>query len=277
MTTRICRALTFALCLGVLPGSLLAARGQETGQKNTVEQTSTEKGAAEKGTLETNDAGVVSSQRREAQKVVKVFYLPNLSSPTELGDVVNMLRNALELRNVFPISDNHTIIVKGTEEQITQAEKLIADTDNAQKKTEGQYRIEFKINELDDQKKLSSRSYVLLVGRHNRGMLRNGSRIQVTENEKGPQYVEVGDSIDCRVESETESTVDLSLTLEISGFGLNTPKDAISRSAAITQQKMDTSSTLELNKPTIVSTFTDPATRHTVQIEVTATRRPGRE
>src|SRR5205085_10486080 len=59
------------------------------------------------------------------------FYLANLSQPTELQDVVNALRQILEISRIQPLPSQGALVVRGTPDQIALAEKLVGDLDKA--------------------------------------------------------------------------------------------------------------------------------------------------
>ena len=63
------------------------------------------------------------------QSVIKTFYLANLSQPTELQDVVNTLRQILEIQRIQPLPTQSAIVVRGTPDQIALAQKLVNDLD----------------------------------------------------------------------------------------------------------------------------------------------------
>ena len=65
------------------------------------------------------------------QSVIKTFYLSNLSQPTELQDVVNALRQILEISRIQPLPSEGAIVVRGTPDQIALAEKLVGDLDKS--------------------------------------------------------------------------------------------------------------------------------------------------
>jgi general secretion pathway protein D len=65
------------------------------------------------------------------QSVIKTFYMANLSQPTELQDVVNALRQILEVSRIQPLPSQGAIVVRGTPDQISLAEKLVADLDKS--------------------------------------------------------------------------------------------------------------------------------------------------
>jgi len=65
------------------------------------------------------------------QSVIKTFYLSNLSQPTELQDVVNALRQILEISRIQPLPSEGAIVVRGTPDQIALAHKLVGDLDRS--------------------------------------------------------------------------------------------------------------------------------------------------
>ncbi|HKW19595.1 MAG TPA: cohesin domain-containing protein [Terriglobales bacterium] len=72
------------------------------------------------------------AKRKELeQSVIKTFYLSNLSQPTELQDVVNALRQILEIARIQPLPSEGAIVVRGNPDQIALAEKLVSDLDRS--------------------------------------------------------------------------------------------------------------------------------------------------
>jgi general secretion pathway protein D len=72
------------------------------------------------------------AKRKEVeQSVIKTFYLSNLSQPTELQDVVNALRQILEIARIQPLPSEGAIVVRGSPDQIALAEKLVNDLDRS--------------------------------------------------------------------------------------------------------------------------------------------------
>jgi hypothetical protein len=212
-----------------------------------------------------------ASKRREFEpQVVKTFYLPNISSNTDLQDVVNSLRTIVEVQRVTMNPANKSIVVRATPEQMALVEKIIDDLGKSRKATASGYHLEIKVNEFNDEKKVNSRTYTLLLEPHEVGKLRTISRVHGND---------VGKNIDCQVRSETERTVELRMTVEVLDLAPVEPGAAAdSAHEAVPQQfRMETSVTLELGKPTIVSSFGDPSNKRTFQIEATAVRAKERD
>jgi len=72
------------------------------------------------------------AKRKELeQSVIRTFYLSNISTPTEIQDVTNTLRQILEITRVQQLPSQGAIIVRGTPDQIALAEKVIDDIDKS--------------------------------------------------------------------------------------------------------------------------------------------------
>jgi general secretion pathway protein D len=72
------------------------------------------------------------AKRKELeQSVVKTFYLGNVSTPNDLQDAVNSIRQILDVQRVQQITTQNAIIVRGTPDQVAMAEKLLDDIDKA--------------------------------------------------------------------------------------------------------------------------------------------------
>jgi len=65
------------------------------------------------------------------QSVIKTFYLANLSQPTEVQDIVNALRQILEISRIQPLPSEGAIVVRGTPDQVALAQKVVGDLDKA--------------------------------------------------------------------------------------------------------------------------------------------------
>src|SRR5215470_6882849 len=148
----------------------------------------------------------------------------------------------------------------------------------ARAKTWGQYKLQFKITESNEDKK-GSRIYDLLLVSDQTGKLRVGPRIPVQTSEKDKTYLDAGKNIDCVVRTESEHNIGLQLVVEFS----DTSRDEKGSTQMaygnpiLQQMKIDTNAILELGVPTVVSNFQDPVSRHNFQVEATATRIKSKE
>jgi len=72
------------------------------------------------------------AKRKEIeQNVIKTFYLSNISTATELQDLVNALRTVLEIPRIQQLPSQNAIIIRGTPDQLALAQKMIDDIDKA--------------------------------------------------------------------------------------------------------------------------------------------------
>ena len=72
------------------------------------------------------------AKRKEVeQSVIKTFYLSNVSTPQELQDMVNAMRQILEIARIQQLPTQNAIVVRGTPDQIALAQKLIGDLDKS--------------------------------------------------------------------------------------------------------------------------------------------------
>src|SRR3954451_12310245 len=72
------------------------------------------------------------AKRKEVeQSVIKTFYLSNISTPQELQDMVNAMRQILEIARIQQLPTQNAIVVRGTPDQIALASKLIDDLDKS--------------------------------------------------------------------------------------------------------------------------------------------------
>ncbi|HKN34259.1 MAG TPA: cohesin domain-containing protein [Terriglobales bacterium] len=77
-------------------------------------------------------AAETAAKRKEIdQNVIKTFYLSNVSTAQELQDLVNAMRQILEIARIQQLLTQNAIVVRGTPDQIALADKLIDDLDKS--------------------------------------------------------------------------------------------------------------------------------------------------
>lgn len=164
-----------------------------------------------------------------------------------------------------------------------QPEKSVPDKSTTEKRGRdrmpaGTYRVEFRITELEGEKRLNSRTYSLILIGDVKSQLRAGTRVPFSTGDPSKpgstfQYLDIGQRIQCRVMSETERTINLTADLEFTNLALPEQANTAAYLPPIVRTfNSETVSMLDLNKPTVISTLDDPSSKHTFQIEVTATR-----
>jgi hypothetical protein len=143
--------------------------------------------------------------------------------------------------------------------------------EKAEKAPGGAYRLDFVINEIEDSKKVNSRSYSMQLEAGNWGKLRVGSRIPIRQ-ENRVTYMDVGLSLDCRVYEE-DLGPSLDLRLEMNSFAIP-EQDAAANPGTppLRNFRSETKSAVSLGKPVVVATADDMASKRRFQVEVTATK-----
>ena len=76
-------------------------------------------------------ADTPAKRKQLEQNVIKTFYLSNYSQPSDLQDVVNILRQILDVQRVLPNNSQGAVIIRGTPDQVAMAEKIVEDFDKA--------------------------------------------------------------------------------------------------------------------------------------------------
>jgi hypothetical protein len=137
------------------------------------------------------------------------------------------------------------------------------------------YRVEFAITELDEGKKINSRTYSLVMQQGMLGKLRIGGRVPIatsTGSNSSPaqfQYLDIGVNIDCTVQ-ERGGFVLMSSTIELSSLAQQ--REEMTHQPVIRQAKSELNTILSPGKPTVVSSMDDPTGKGRFQLEVTATK-----
>lgn len=214
-------------------------------------------------------------------QVVKTYYFSHLAHPTEIQDVVNAMRTILEIQRVQPVPEHSAIVVRGTEDQVARADKLVADLDQARGGAgPATYKLEFTVHQFENGKKINDRSYSVIVERGrarddaNKYSLKAGSRIPVvTGSTSGGvnqySYMDVGMNFDCRLWGRDDDLT-LQSTVEVSSLLL--PQQGSASQPTVRQAKADLVSPIAGAKPVTIASFDEVDAPRRMDIEVTATK-----
>jgi hypothetical protein len=257
-------------------------RSQQIDEKDLAEKSKPQETLPEQKN-ERRSANTFSTRCELTTCVTKVFYLSNLSQPTEIQDFVNLLRTIGEVGRIQQIPFEQLVIVRGTPEQITFAEKMADELDRDKRRFGGVgYRLDFKVSESTGDRKSRSRSYSLWTNGREIAKLGVGKPAPATsQNDASPDKKQTPDgvagrNIECRVFAENERTIDLFVDGAFAGSRMRPPgkdeKAGAKGSADPTQLHIRDRVILELGKPTVIAKVDDPDTELTIQLEVTATR-----
>lgn len=142
---------------------------------------------------------------------------------------------------------------------------------SAEKKSAETYRLDFVVNELEDSKKVNTRTYSVLLEGDNWSRLRIGTRVPM-QQPSGIVYMDVGLSLDCRLH-EGDSGPSLEVILEMNSFAIpEQGAEAHPNTPPLRNFRTQTTSALVLGKPTVVTSADDMASKRRFQVEVTATK-----
>ena len=206
--------------------------------------------------------------------IQKVLYFSNLSQPTDLQDVVNGIRVMADMQRVQQVPGSQIIVIEGTAEQVAIAEKMAAEIDKDKRRFGGLgYRIDFKIQESEGDKKSRARLYSLVTE------ARQAARVSIerqapakVQTEPGSETKQPSDpsparSIECRILVEDERSIQLSVD---AAFASDTTNESSGRTPLLLRTRLNVA--VDLDRPTVISRIDDPDGDRSFTIELTATR-----
>ena len=136
------------------------------------------------------------------------------------------------------------------------------------------YKLDYVFSENQDGKKINARSYSTLVRVRDRGSIRLGSRIPIAlggPKEGGTsqiQYMDIGVNIDCRIEEELDSGIDLFTNADISNL---TDNNRVGN-PIVRQSKFQVQNIVPLGKQVLLTSADDVDGTRRLQLEVTVTK-----
>jgi hypothetical protein len=151
------------------------------------------------------------------------------------------------------------------------------------KPAETTYKLNFKVYELEDGKRINERSYVFPAiatpanTRSRTSTVKVGVRTPVTTSEhdgnRAFQYLDVGLNLDCTLE-DVEGKLTASINVEIATFALHEQQEdpRLGGQPVIRQLKQGFRIQLPVGKPVLVTSLDDINSKKRTQIEVTATK-----
>jgi len=157
--------------------------------------------------------------------------------------------------------------------------RLSAQADSAKapdaEKALSSYRLDYTLSELDDGKKINTRQYSMHSRPNDWNEIKIGTRVPVEPKAGEFQYLDVGMNIRCRLDDPGNlaagGNVALNVQSDLSNFAIPEQQGQTMR-PAIRQMKIQASTVVPLNKPTVVGVVDDPNSKHQYQLEVTVTK-----
>jgi hypothetical protein len=134
------------------------------------------------------------------------------------------------------------------------------------------YRLEFTVREVEDGKRLNSRSYVMSVQDGSTGSIRVGNRVPYNSGKDQFQFYDVGINIDCRLRERENNVLLDNASIEISSIVKDESPSAASPNPVVRQARARVDAAVTPGKPTLVTGLDDVSSNRRYEVEVTATK-----
>ena len=140
------------------------------------------------------------------------------------------------------------------------------------------YRLEFTVREVEEGKRLNSRTYTMSVQDGDMGQIRVGNKVPFNSGKDQFQYFDVGVSIDCRLQDHDtyvllqRGSIDISSVTKDESLAKYESTAAGTLNPVIRQARASVTAVVTPGKPTIVTTMDDVSSNRRYEVEVTATK-----
>jgi type II secretory pathway component GspD/PulD (secretin) len=207
----------------------------------------------------------------EKPEEVRTLFLNNVTETRDAEDILTDLRNLLPRAHMYYVQSQGAVSVRGTPDDLAQAEKTLAELDRKRKV----YRITYAIAETDAGKPAGTQHVELVIPVGSRTVVKQGNRVPIATGTAGKdnatastqlQYVDVGLNIDASLEG-TGDAVRLRTKVEQSSVG-DEKSFAGAQDPVIQQTQMEGWSMLVQGKPTVVGSLDIPGTTRHEEISV---------
>jgi type II secretory pathway component GspD/PulD (secretin) len=198
-------------------------------------------------------------------------YLANMTQPQDANDLQTAVRNIVSHIRVYYDQTANAILLRGTADDLAQAQKIIADLDRPKKA----YRVEYTIKSIDGAKPTAAQHYALIAVLGERAQLKLGNRVPLvtgkTDADSGNpssqvQYIDVGLTITATLTGRGDGLFlrtkveQSSLAEEKSGIGLQDP--------LLRQEVLENASTIALGKILTLGSLDVPGGTNRLEVEV---------
>lgn len=203
--------------------------------------------------------------RSTAPEVIEVVQLHHMDQMNDLNDAQTALRNVMPWLKIYGMPSRQTIVMRGTQEEIDTAKKLLAEFD----RPGVFYRLTYTIGGGDAG---AARKISLVVSAYGKQTLKEGKRVPLVTGSTGTgadqttqvQYVDLGILLEASMMGTrlTTKIEESAASEEKSGLGAQDP--------VIRQTMFEGSAPLVVGKPIVLGTINVPGSTRAQQISVTA-------
>lgn len=207
---------------------------------------------------------------------VKTIELHN-SRMNDANELLTALRNIFSPTiKIFLIPDKNLIAVRGTADEISLAERLIAEWDRPKRSV----RVSYTITEMESGKRKGAETTSVVVTSGERAQVKNGNRVPVMVSSTGGAngspnmtYLDVGWNTDTTAYVEGDRVM-LRTKVERSSVAEERNPANGAQDPVIRQSIVDGTLMLVPGKPTVLGAIDVPGTTRHFDLEVTATVLP---
>ena len=201
----------------------------------------------------------------------RTFYLTNLTGQNDANDIQTDLRNMLPQAKLYYVPSQSALSIRGSSEDISLAQKILADLDRTRKT----YRLIYTMTETDNGKRVTQQRFAVIVASGSRTDFKQGSKVPLVAgtSDASPgsqssqvQYQDVGFEIEASLNANLDGIrlrskiAESSVADEKSGIGVQDP--------IFRETTLDGTSTLALGKPLVLGSLDIPGTTRHQEVEV---------
>jgi type II secretory pathway component GspD/PulD (secretin) len=204
---------------------------------------------------------------------VETIFLKNVGQQNDFNDAQTALRNVLPRSAIYGVPTQNAIVLRGTEEEIQLAKKVIADIDLPHRT----YRLIYTITEVDGGKRGASQHFSMVVATGAKTVFKQGTKIPLvtgsteaasTSTNTQFQYIDVGVSIEARLEGSADG---LHVATKVEQSSLAQEKTIAGvQEPVINQTVLEATSPAIPGKPVVLGSLDIPGTARHQEIELTS-------
>lgn len=209
------------------------------------------------------------SESKSAPTHVETIHLAHATAQHDFSDVQTALRNMLPTAAIYATVAQNALSIRGTEEDIETAKKLIAELDRPRKA----YRVTYTFTDIENGKPAGVHRLTLVVVAGDKSIAKHGNRVPIVTgmaDKDSPaqssqvQYLDVGLTVEAsldgdRLRSKLEQS---NVADEKSGMGVQDP--------IVGQTMLEASTDLKPGKTLPLGSIDIPGTTRRQDVEVTA-------
>jgi hypothetical protein len=203
----------------------------------------------------------------------ETIYLKNSTQQSDASEIVTAVRNMVAPSvKIILVPSQNAITIRGTEEEITMAKKIVSNLDRP-KKT---YRLTFTITDVDGGKRVGAQRFAMIVSEGERTTLKQGSKVPVATGSYKPDgtsdtqtqftYLDIGMNFDATLNETANGGKLRAKVSQLSIAGENSgawPQDPVVRQVAL-----EGTTYLTLGKPQMLGSLDIPGSTRHMDVEV---------